>query len=203
VTEDKKHLLADDFEPTFKQIMGGIRLPAVYWNVPVHLFILIPATAFIAYLAHRLDTHFGLEALLPEPLNAILFGIFFPLGIFIVWYVYGYLAIKGEGGPATHLGGTQKLVDTGPFAACRHPSIVGKFSGVVGFGFLVNSPIFMLIVIPALTTYSLVSVRFWQERLCEKLWGDYYREYRKRVPLVVPLPRQIIAIFARHLGPSS
>ncbi len=200
MTEDKKHLLADDFEPSFKETMGGIRLPAVYWNVPIHLFILIPVTSFIAYLAHRVDVYFGLEPLLPAPLNIVLFSVFFPLGIFIVWYVYGYLAIKGEGGPATHLGGTQKLVETGPFAACRHPSIVGKFSGVLGFGFLVNSPIFLLVVIPALTTYSLISVRFWQERLCEELWGDYYRGYRQRVPLVVPRPKAIAAIFARHLG---
>ncbi len=200
MTEEKKPLLEDDYQPTFWEIMAAIKRPAVYLNVPVHLFILIPATAFIAYLAGRLDAHFGLGPLLPVPLNYILFGIFFPMGIFIVWYVYGYLAIKGEGGPGTHLGGTVRLVETGPFAACRHPSIVGKFSGVVGFGFLVNSPIFLLIVIPMLTTYSLISVRFWQERLCDKLWGEYYDAYRKKVPLVVPRPSAVLAIFKRHLG---
>ncbi len=192
--------LETDYQPSFREIMGAIRRPEVYWNIPVHLFILIPATAFIAYLCTRLDAHFGFAPIIPTPLNYILFGVLFPLGVFVVWYVYGYLAIKGEGGPATHLGGTQRLVTSGPFAACRHPSIVGKWLGVVGFAFLVRSPIFLLVVIPLLTIYSLISVRYWQERLCVKLWGDHYLAYRKAVPSVLPRLSAIADIFAYHLG---
>lgn len=184
--ESRSPHLASDYEPPFREVMGALWRPGVLWNVPIHLFILIPATSLIAWLCMRLDGFFGLEPFIGSPLRFVLFGIFFPLGVFIVWYTYGYLAIKGEGSPATHLGGTSKLVHTGPFAGCRHPSIIGKFSGVFGFGFLVASPIFMFVVIPLLTTYSLVSVRFWQERLCVKLWGEDYLQYRRDVPLVVP-----------------
>ncbi len=184
--EDKRPGLASDFEPSFREIMAAVKRPGVLWNVPIHLFILIPATAVIAWLATRLDRFFGLEPFLSAPWNFVLFALFFPTGIFVVWYVYGYLAIKGEGSPATHLGGTLKLVTTGPFARCRHPSIIGKFLGVVGFGFLVASPIFMFVIIPILTTYSFISVRYWQERLCVKLWGDYYLAYRRQVPSVIP-----------------
>lgn len=177
-----------DYEPSWTEIMAAVKRPALYLNALIHMFILIPATCFIAWLAMRMDAHFGLEALIPTPLNYILFGILFPFGIYVVWYSYGYLAIKGEGSPGTHLGGTQKLVTSGIFTVCRHPSIIGKFIGVFSLGLLVGSPIFLIIVIPLLTTYSLVSVRYWQERHCEELWGDDYRKYRDSIPSVIPNP---------------
>lgn len=172
--------------------MGALRRPGVFWNVPVHLFILIPVTAFIAFfLAGRIDRIGGWNPFIQPPWNIVLFAILFPLGIFIVWYTYGYLAILGEGSPATHLGGTKKLVTTGPFAVCRHPSIIGKFSGVVALGFLVGSPTFMFVIIPLLTAYSLTTARFLQERLCEHLWGEHYRAYRASTPLILPNLRRL------------
>jgi len=172
--------------------MGALRRPAVLWNVPIHLFILIPVTSFIAFfLARRIDRIIGWEPFIHAPWNIVLFALLFPLGIFIVWYTYGYLAILGEGSPATHLGGTKTLVTTGPFAVCRHPSIVGKFSGVVALGFLVGSPTFMFIIIPLLTAYSLTTARFLQEKLCMELWSDDYLAYRKSTPLVFPDLRKL------------
>ena len=156
------------------------------WNVPVHVCILIPVTCLIAYLATRIDARLGWERFIHPPWNYVSAGILFPLGILVVWYTYGYLAIMGEGSPATHLGGTRKLVTTGPFACCRHPSIIGKFMGVTALGLLVGSPTFAFIIIPLLTTYSLVTVRFLQEKLCVKLWQEEYLAYRKSTPLVIP-----------------
>jgi len=174
------------------EIMAAAKRPAVYLNALVHLFIMIPATCFIAWLSVRLDSHFGLSPVVVPPWNYVLFGVLFPFGIYIVWYVYGYLAIKGEGGPGTHLGGTQKLVTSGIFGISRHPSIIGKFVGVLSLGLLIGSPIFLFIIIPLLTTYSVVSVRFWQERLCEKLWADDYRAYRRSTPLILPRPLSLV-----------
>lgn len=176
---------------TFREIMGAVRRPEVLFNVPVHLFILIPTTCFIAYMATRIDRVLDWTPFISWPWNLVLFALLFPAGIFVVWYTYGYLAILGHGSPATHLGGTRRLVTSGPFAVCRHPSIVGKFLGVVALGFLVASPTFMFIVIPLLTTYSLLSARFLQERLCVKLWADAYLAYRGAVPLVLPDLRRL------------
>lgn len=172
--------------------MGAVRRPGVLWNVPVHLFILIPVTSVIAFvLARRIDRIIDWDPFIYAPWNIVLFAVLFPLGVFIVWYTYGYLAILGEGSPATHLGGTRTLVTTGPFAVCRHPSIIGKFLGVVALGFLVGSPTFMFIIIPLLTAYSLSTARFLQERLCVELWGDNYRAYRKSTPLILPDLRRL------------
>ena len=173
--------------PNFKQIMLAARKPAVLFNVPIHLFILIPATCLIAYFGMRIDRVFGWERLIPMPWNMIAFFLLFSAGIFVVWYTYGYLAIMGEGSPATHLGGTKRLVTTGPFALCRHPSIIGKFFGVLALGLLVGSPAFLFIIIPLLTAYSLFAARFMQERRCVDLWKDQYLEYRRTTPLILPL----------------
>ena len=184
-------------EPGFIEVMGAISRPGVLWNIPVHLFILIPTTCFIAWLARRIDAHFGLEPFIDQPWNVLVFAILFPLGIFIVWYTYGYLAIMGEGSPATHLGGTKRLVTTGPFTLCRHPSIIGKFVGVVSFGLLVGSPVFFFVIIPFLTCYSLMTARFLQERFCVKLWGGNYLEYRKSIPLIIPRPSAVRDLFGK------
>jgi len=180
-------------EPTFLEVMFALRKPEVLYNVPVHVCILIPVTSLIAYLATRIDRLAGWDRFLPWSASLTLFGILFPLGIFIVWYTYGYLAIMGKGGPATHLGGTTRLVTTGPFAICRHPSIIGKFSGVVALGFLVGSPTFFFIIIPLLTTYSLFAARYLQERLCDELWGDDYAAYRGTTRLILPFPKRRVA----------
>lgn len=177
-------------DPSFAEIMLAVRRPEVLYNVPVHVCILIPATSFIAYLATRIDRHFGWSRFIPFSWGLALFALLFTAGIFVVWYTYGYLCIKGEGSPGTHLGGTRKLVTTGPFAVCRHPSIIGKFMGVVALGFLVGSPTFFFIIIPALTTYSLFAARFLQEKLCVQLWGDEYIKYRHTTPLILPSLRR-------------
>ncbi len=177
-----------DYEPPFSEIMAAVKRPALYLNALIHIFVLIPAVCFIAWLAVRLDTHFGLSPVTSAPWSHLLFAVLFPFGIYIVWYSYGYLAIKGEGSPGTHLGGTQKLVTSGIFEITRHPSIIGKFIGVFSLGLLVGSPIFLFIVIPLLTTWSVLSVRYWQERHCETLWGERYVAYRNATPSIVPRP---------------
>lgn len=188
--EDRPTQTRAEYEPSLGEILGALWRPGVLWNVPIHVCVLIPVTCLIACLACRVDRLLGWERLTAAPWNYILFTALFPTGVFIVWYTYGYLAIKGEGSPATHLGGTKRLVTTGPFALCRHPSIIGKFSGVLALGFLVGSPTFLFIIIPLLTAYSLTTARFLQERLCVRLWGENYLAYRKSTPLIIPgLPR--------------
>ena len=185
-------------EPGFLTILAAVKRPDVLWNVPIHLFILIPATSVIAWLATRLDAHLGWAPVTSAPGSIAGAVVLFTIGILIVWYSYGYLAIMGEGSPATHLGGTQRLVTTGIFSVCRHPSIIGKFVGVLGLGVLVGSPFFLFVVIPLLTTYSLLSVRYWQERLCDRLWGEDYARYRRDVPLVMPRPKALLRfLFSR------
>lgn len=172
----------------------------VLLNVPIHLFILIPAACFMAYLSIRIDNAIGWVRIVHAPWSMILGTLFVLTGFLIVWYTYGYLAIFGQGSPGTHLGGPVRLVTTGPYARCRHPSIIGKWFGVVGLGCLAGSPFFLLVVIPLLTCYSLLTARYLQERRCVALWGEAYLAYRRNIPLVFPKIHslQIKTIKAKH-----
>ena len=174
------------FSPSLRECLLAAFRREVLFNVPIHLFILIPAACLMAWLSIRIDRVLDWGRIVHEPWNMALGVLMFLAGFFIVWYTYGFLAIMGKGSPGTHLGGTVRLVTTGPYARCRHPSIIGKWLGVLGLGCVVGSPVFLLIVIPLLTVYSLLTARYLQERRCVALWGEEYLSYRRNTPLVLP-----------------
>ena len=104
-----------------------------------------------------------------------------------VWFVYGYLFLVGEGSPGTHVdGGPIRLVDTGPYAAIRHPSVLGKLLGVTGLGIAWGSTSFMFFFLPILVLYSFVSNRLIQEKFCHERFGESYAAYCSEVPMFIP-----------------
>lgn len=174
-------------EPGLWEILLTIREKELYLNVPIHIFILIPAATLLAFLGKRVDRIFGWQPYIGTPLNYYLAAVLFITGISIVWYSYGYLCIKGKGSPGSHIsGGTTELVTTGIYAWVRHPSVVGKLTGVIGLGVLFRSPAFTFIIIPILLVYSLLTNRYIQERYCEEKFQDAYRAYRKETPMIIP-----------------
>jgi protein-S-isoprenylcysteine O-methyltransferase Ste14 len=181
-----------EYNPTAREIFATIRRPEIYLNLPIHLCILIPASVLIAVLSRRADRAFGWQPLPPAyPWNVVLFALLFLGGLLLVWWSYGYLMLKGEGSPASHLGGTTRLVTSGIFSVIRHPSVVGKLMGIVGLGFLFRSPFFTCIVIPFLLLYSIITNRYLQERYCEEKFGEAWRAYCREVPMLIPRPRRV------------
>lgn len=166
----------------------------LYLNVLNYLFILIPFVIFLNLVTCKLDSMFGFARLWGSPLNVLLFVFFTVPGILIVWWSYTCLVLIGEGSPSPHLGGTKKLVRTGPYALVRHPSVVGKLLGVLGMGCLFASPTFLFILLPALLIYSLIYNRFYQEKGCEEIFGNEYLEYRREVPMIIPNPKKMWSV---------
>ncbi|MEC8381435.1 MAG: methyltransferase, partial [Myxococcota bacterium] len=82
--------------------------------------------------------------------------------------------------------GPVRMVDTGPYTAIRHPSVLGKLLGVTGLGIIWQSQTFLLGFLPILVIYSVVSNRLLQERFCEDRFGERYCQYRDRVPMLIP-----------------
>ena len=119
-----------------------------------------------------------------------------PAAIFLFFGLRTYRGIRSEFGahklsgeaelrPREH---AQELVTTGLHARMRHPIYVAHLLNLVGWslgsGLLVN---FVLFAISALGTFPLM---VWiEEHELEKRFGQRYREYKARVPLV-PLPFQ-------------
>jgi protein-S-isoprenylcysteine O-methyltransferase Ste14 len=175
------------------QALRAVADPRIYKNFAIHLFVLLPASLVLAWLGTRVDAHLGWGAVTSRPVGWALAAICLATGAAIVVYSYAYLLLVGEGSPGSHLGGPQRLVTSGPYALVRHPSVIGKLLGVIAVGLAVGSPSFLLGVVPFLLAYSLVTNRFLQERYCERAFGESYRRYRARVPMIVPRPRALAA----------
>jgi protein-S-isoprenylcysteine O-methyltransferase Ste14 len=116
----------------------------------------------------------------------MLFTLFSLSGALIIWRAYSYLVIIGEGGPCPQLGGTKKLVTSGPYSIVRHPSVIGKLLGIIGLGCLSKSVFFTFVVIPVLFIWSVFYNRFIQERGCVEKFGEDYLKYRKITPMFIP-----------------
>lgn len=152
----------------------------------IYFPILFPLTFLIMFSALWLDWAMDWTQLLPTPYNLAAAGLSFGLGTWLWLYTYQQLVYGGEGSPSPAIKRTQKLVTWGIYARCRNPSIHGKLLGVLAVGFVINSPSFCLILVPLLLAGSLIEKVWRQEPVLEEIFGDEYREYRKRVPLFIP-----------------
>ncbi|MBN1871068.1 MAG: isoprenylcysteine carboxylmethyltransferase family protein [Candidatus Omnitrophica bacterium] len=161
-----------------------------YIDMAVFVFVCIPAVLVILFFSSKMDRALDLKPIISYPLNVVFFIILSLTGALIIWRAYTYLVFVGEGSPCPQLGGTKKLVTTGPYSLIRHPSVIGKLCGVIGLGLLSRSPFFTFAVIPSLFVWSAFYNRFIQEKGCEDKFGGAYLEYRKRVPMFIPKLRK-------------
>ena len=175
--------------PGLKACLAAIEAPELYRNFAIHLFVMFPAAMVMCFIAWQIDQVLGWPPLIPDPARWVLGGAMVGLGGFWVWYVYGYLYLSGGGSPGTHVdGGPTAMVDTGPYTVVRHPSVLGKLLGVIGLGVAWGSTIFLLVFVPVLIVYSLVTNRWLQERFCDQRFGPRYQAYREQVPMLLPRP---------------
>jgi protein-S-isoprenylcysteine O-methyltransferase Ste14 len=157
-----------------------------YLDMAVFIFLCIPIVLVILFFSIKVDRLLGFKFFIDTPYNILFFVLFSSLGWIIIWWAYTYLVIVGEGSPCPQLGGTRKLVTSGPYALIRHPSVIGKLLGVIGLGCLFKATSFTFVVIPLLFTGSAFYNRFIQEKGCVEKFKDEYLAYRKAVPMFIP-----------------
>lgn len=178
--------------PNITACFAAIKAPALYRNFFIHAFVMFPAALTMCWIATQIDSHLKVPPL-PNPDFRLWIGI---LGIIVggtwVWYVYGYLFLAGGGSPGTHVdGGPVRLVDTGPYSAIRHPSVLGKILGVLSLGIAWGSQTFLLGFIPILILYAVISNKLIQERFCHLRFGEQYAQYCEQVPMLIPSPTSL------------
>ena len=179
--------------PSFGACIAAITAPELYRNFAIHAFVMFPAATLMCWIGTKVDAALALEPLLAGLPAKVLGLSMIGAGGFWVWYVYGYLYLSGGGSPGTHVdGGPTALVDTGPYTAIRHPSVLGKLAGVIGLGIAFESRVFLLGFVPVLVLYSVVTNRYLQERFCDARFGSRYQLYRERVPMLIPRPSGIL-----------
>lgn len=158
----------------------------------IYLFILIPLTLLLLYAGIRLDKLLKCPQYIPYPFNLVFFIIFLTIGLTIVLWCYRYIVYQGKGSPSSYFGHTKKLVKSGPYSIVRHPSIIGKFLGIISLGFLSNSFSFTFIISPILLTGSLIDKILREEKILERLFKEEFRDYKKEVPLIIPKIKDIL-----------
>ena len=179
-------------KPNVTSCFAAISSPELYRNFGIHLFVMFPSAMIICWLGTQLDAHLGWNPLGSINWRLTLGGTAILVGGTWVWYVYGYLFLAGGGSPGTHVdGGPVRLVDTGPYAALRHPSVLGKVLGVTGLGIIWGSYSFICFFVPILIAYAIISNRLIQERFCHLRFGKDYELYCAKVPMLVPTSTSI------------
>lgn len=115
------------------------------------------------------------------------------LGIFLVYR--GWKAVHGK-----YWGREQderSMVVDGVYAYVRHPQYTGFM--LITLGLLVHWA-----TIPLLIMWPILGIQYYrlakrEEREMVEEFGDAYREYQRKVPMFIPLPRTL----AQQIGPSS
>ncbi|MHA2398427.1 MAG: methyltransferase family protein [Promethearchaeota archaeon] len=163
-----------------------LRIFAVIWS-GILVIIVLPIIGISVSLF--LDYILGLPRILQPPINTYI-GI--PILIFgFFWAIWANLDIfrRGKGSPVP-LKDTQTivLVVKGPYKYCRNPMIFGYIFIGIGLGFFCNSYFLLIGFSIIITSLLIVLVKFWEENNLEERFGDSYREYKKKVSLLIPLP---------------
>jgi len=105
-----------------------------------------------------------------------------------------WLFFVGKGGPADGFGmqispRSQHLVTSGPYRYTRNPMMFGAISLYTGLALFFNSVI-CLALVAILSVGASVYLKRVEERRLLRDFGDAYEQYRRKVPMLVPLPRR-------------
>jgi protein-S-isoprenylcysteine O-methyltransferase Ste14 len=78
-----------------------------------------------------------------------------------------------------------EFVQSGPFRFLRHPTYFSMILELLSFG-LICSAWYMLLIVPFAFIPTLIMRLRLEEPALVKQFGDAYREYQRRVPMVIP-----------------
>jgi len=153
--------------------------------------VLIPTGLFFG--SPMLDGILGWSPLGTPILRTILGVVFLLPGLVFMAWSNLFLVIRGKGGPADGFGvavspRTEKLVESGPYRCTRNPMVFGAHMCYLAVVLFIGSPmglVVMAIFIP-MTVFYLKRV---EEPRLEEDFGESYDDYRRRVSMIVPLPR--------------
>jgi len=116
---------------------------------------------------------------LPEDWPAGLLGaVVFVLALALAIWAIDTMTRAGTNVPTNRP--TTAIVESGPYRFTRNPIYLGMFGGLIGLGIAFDNPWLLLLMAPfALVVRYGVVAR--EEAYLERMFGDAYRGYRRRV----------------------
>ena len=183
-----------------------ISYPAIWWLFPIIALTYI-LLSFLLTQSGKLENKSVRKTLVSA--GAMLGFLTFVLPIFeqptfkhpLFQYVLGYLLLilglfgriypmiyLRKKGTTTTLDEVSKLVDTGPYAWVRHPQYTAGLVMLLGW-FLVWGAWYALCVLPLMAVIIYAQAHIEEKYILEKMFGEAYTAYRKRVGMLLPRQR--------------
>jgi protein-S-isoprenylcysteine O-methyltransferase Ste14 len=128
----------------------------------------------------------------PLPFRSILLAVglvFIPIGIFFHIISVFTLMVYGDGMPAFIL--SKKVVEGYVYKLTRNPMSLGFYLLWLAFGLLAGSTYFTLWILIAFIPAHIFYIKFIEEHELELRFGQPYREYKQRVPFLIPNIRNV------------
>ena len=97
-------------------------------------------------------------------------------------------------------GCTTRLITGDIYRCLRHPHHLGVGVFVPSLGLLIGYPWTLIVMTAVQWAWILLFLRFVEERELEEKFGDEYREYRSRVPGLIPDPRCVLRVLTSGAG---
>jgi protein-S-isoprenylcysteine O-methyltransferase Ste14 len=152
-----------------------------YYRLYYSFFAVLSFAAIIIYLlninSYKLFTSTKLTIMTGIAATA---GGIAIMGICVAKYFMQLSGLKG----LIHNKTNNELMITGVHKVVRHPLYAGTFIFI--WGLLILFPSLSLFISDAMITlYTLIALRF-EEKKLEKEFGDAYRVYKEKVPMIIP-----------------
>jgi protein-S-isoprenylcysteine O-methyltransferase Ste14 len=156
----------------------------VLWSVAGALFW-YGAVAIMVILAPWLDKTWGLRLSILLPVRLSVGIVLLVIGVpMVFWTITRFLRTKGTPIPFNP---PAKLVVNGLYRIVRNPMHLGWTVTLVGLALLMQSFTLLVIFIPLFILVHVVYLKSIEEKELEKKFGQAYLDYRRRVPMFIPL----------------
>jgi protein-S-isoprenylcysteine O-methyltransferase Ste14 len=148
---------------------------------PIVLTIALSVFALVVIGSLFTDQVLALPALVPGALGRSIGAVLLASGLAL--WSWSIALFKGRGVPVNP---PRELIAVGPYAWVRNPMLLGFFAAFLGLGFLLHSVALVFVWTPAFVVLNLIELKLVEEPELERRIGAIYREYKERVPMLIP-----------------
>ncbi|MCM3876478.1 MAG: isoprenylcysteine carboxylmethyltransferase family protein [Thermoanaerobaculia bacterium] len=148
---------------------------------PVGLLFAAGLLLLVIFGGFFTDRALALRPLLPGGLGVSIGAGLLAAGLML--WAWCLTLFKGKGVPFDP---PSQLVVAGPYAWVRNPMLSGLCLALFGVGFILHSVSMVFLWTPAFVLLNVIELKLVEEPELERRLGAMYREYRERVPMLIP-----------------